>query len=147
MIGAAGCSSTKSHSSSMIFWSTTATSRPALPELLAEDVAEPRADHHLEPVVLQRPDRVLARRAGAEVGTGDQDRRAGVLRLVEHEVRVVAPGREQPVLEAGLGHPLQVDRRDDLVGVDIAAPQAAARCRCGWSNLSMIDRSPDQIGG
>ena len=43
--------------------------------------------------------------------------------LVEHEVRVVAPGGEQPVLEAGAGDPLQVDGRDDLVGVDVGAAQ------------------------
>ena len=103
-----------------------------LARVAAEDVAEPGADDDPEAVVLQGPDGVLARRAGAEVGPGDQDRRAGVLRLVEHEVGVVAPGGEQPVLEAGLGDPLEVDRRDDLVGVDVAAPQRQRGARCGW---------------
>ena len=41
--------------------------------------------------------------------------------LVEHEVRIAAPRREEAVLEAGARHPLEVDRRDDLVGVDVAA--------------------------
>src|SRR5690625_4419722 len=50
--------------------------------------------------------------------------RSGV--LVEDEVRVAAPGSEQGVLEAGAGDPLEVDGRDDLVGVDVAAPQRDA---------------------
>ena len=105
--------------------------QPGLAGVAAEDVAEPRADDDLEAVVLQRPDRVLAGRAGAEVRAGDQDRRARVLRLVEHEGRVVAPGREQPVLEPGLGDPLEVDRRDDLVGVDVAPAQRQGRAGVG----------------
>ena len=52
-----------------------------------------------------------------------RDRRTGVLRQVEHEVGVIAPGRKEPILEAGLGDPLEIDRRNDLVGVHIAAPQ------------------------
>ena len=86
----------------------------------------------LEAVVLQRPHGVLARRAGAEVGAGDEHRARGVLRPVEHEVGVVAPGGEQPVLEAGAGHPLEVDRRDDLVGVDVAAAQRDADAGVAW---------------
>src|SRR5690606_8869744 len=42
---------------------------------------------------------------------------------VEHELGVVAPSGEQAVLEAGAGHTLEVDGRDDLVGVDVAAAQ------------------------
>jgi P-type Cu+ transporter len=89
----------------------------------AEDVAEPRRDHDAETVVGQRPDRVLAGRAGAEVGARDQDRRAVVLRLVEHEGRVLAPGGEQSLAEAGPAHPLEVLGRDDLVGVHVGAAQ------------------------
>src|SRR5690349_17070799 len=89
----------------------------------AEDVAEPGCDHGPEAVVGQRPDRVLARRAGAEVGARDQDRRPFVLRLVEHEGGVLAPGGEQALAEAGPAHLLEVLSRDDLVGVDVAAAQ------------------------
>ena len=42
-----------------------------------EDVAERRRDHDLEAVVLERPGRVLAGGAAAEVRTGDQDLRTG----------------------------------------------------------------------
>jgi hypothetical protein len=59
------------------------------------------------------------RGAGAEVGAGDEDVGAGVLLLVEHEVPVVAPLREQALLEAGALDLLEPVRRDDLVGVDV----------------------------
>ena len=101
----------------------------------AEDVAEARGQHGPETVVLQGPHRMLARRAGAEVGAGDQHRARGVRRLVEHERGVVAPGREQPVLEAGARHALEVDRRDDLVGVDVAAAQRHADAGVGGERV------------
>jgi hypothetical protein len=67
---------------------------------------------------------MLTRAASAEVRACDEDRRGCVLRLVEHEVRLIgAPRVEQPVLEAGASDPLEIDRRDDLVGVDVAPPQ------------------------
>src|SRR3712207_7318151 len=47
-----------------------------------------------------------------------------VLRLVQHEVRLVLPpGDEQAVLEPGARDPLEVLGGDDLVGVDGAAAQ------------------------
>src|SRR5690349_6870511 len=97
--------------------------QPLLERVPPEDIAEPGRDDRLEAPVAQRPDRVLPGRAGAEVGAGHQDRGAGVGRVVEHERRVVPPGAEQPVLETGAGDPLQVHRRDDLVGIHIGAAQ------------------------
>ena len=95
-----------------------------MPRVAAEDVGEPGRDDGLEAVVLQRPDRVLARGAGAEVGAGDQDRgalaRSGWLRTNSGSLRQAA---NSAVLEAGAGDPLEVDRGDDLVGVDVAAAQ------------------------
>ena len=74
----------------------------------AEDVGELGADDGLEAEILQRPGRVFARRAAADVAAGDQD--GGALRfgLVEREIRlriaggVVAPVGEQVLAEAGL---------------------------------------------
>ncbi|MPN40184.1 hypothetical protein SDC9_187720 [bioreactor metagenome] len=66
---------------------------------------------------------MLARGAGAEIGAGHQHGRLLVSRLVEQELGVLAPGCEQPVFEAGAGDALQVDSRNDLIGVDIAAAQ------------------------
>src|SRR5690348_264305 len=101
----------------------------------AEDVTEPRGDHGPEAVVGQGPDRVLAGRAGAEVGAGDQDGRAVVLRLVEHEGRVLAPGGEQALAEAGPAHLLEVLGRDDLVGVHVAAAQRHGAAGVGDARL------------
>src|SRR5688572_7380964 len=66
-----------------------------------KDVAERRRDHAAEADVHQRPRRVLARRAAAEVLAREQDGRALVARLVEHELRVFAPLGEQALAEAG----------------------------------------------
>src|SRR5690606_21885684 len=89
----------------------------------AEDVPEARRDDDPEPVLLQRPDGVLAGRAGAEVGTGDQDARALVLRLVQDEVGVLAPGGEQALVEPGAADLLEPDGGECLGGVDVAAAQ------------------------
>src|SRR5690606_31998330 len=85
------------------------------------DVAEAGRDHCPEPVMLDGPHGVLAGGAGAEVGHGDQDRRPRVLLLAEHEVAVVAPLREDALLEAGVLDLLEPVRRDDLVRVDVGA--------------------------
>ena len=53
----------------------------------------------------------------------------GVALVVEHEVAVVAPRREQALLEPGALDPLQPLGGDDLVGVDVGAPQRHARSR------------------
>src|SRR5690606_38481420 len=71
------------------------------------------------------PHGVLAARARAEVRPGDQDRRALVLLLVEDEVAVVAPLREEPLLEPGALDLLQPVARDDLVGVDVGAVEGS----------------------
>ncbi|PYS76229.1 MAG: hypothetical protein DMF66_15880, partial [Acidobacteria bacterium] len=46
---------------------------PDLHAVGLEDVRERRADQHVEAVLLERPRRVLARRAAAEVAPGDED--------------------------------------------------------------------------
>ena len=96
---------------------------PVLRAVVAEDVAEARCDHGIEATLLDRPHGVLARRADAEARPGHQDRCADVPLVVEHEVAIVAPRREQTLLEAGALDPLQPLGGDDLVGVDVAAPQ------------------------
>ena len=79
----------------------------------------------LMPKSEQRPGRVLARRAAAEIVAGDEDLGVAVGRLVEHEIRVlravvaVAHLGEQPLAEAGPLDRLQILLRDDHVGVDI----------------------------
>src|SRR3954453_13121304 len=83
---------------------------PLLAGVAAEDVGEARGDDNAEAIVHQRPDGMFARRAGAEVGTRDQDAARRVRRLVEDEGLVTTPRSEQPVLETGTGHALEIDR-------------------------------------
>ena len=89
--------------------------------VVAEDVAEARADDGAEAVVHQGPDGVLAGGPRAEVRTRNEDRGAGVVGVVQHETRVVPPLSEQPRTESRALDPLQPLARDDLVGVDVRA--------------------------
>ena len=118
----------------------------ALAGVAPEDVGESRRDDHGEPVVLQRPDGVLARRARAEVGTGDARSRpctpAGSART-----RVLAPGGEQAVLEPVTRDPLEVLGRDDLVGVDVAAAQRDGGAGVDDELLHVVIRSVSGDGG
>jgi hypothetical protein len=58
----------------------------ALEAVGEEDVREARRDDGAEAVLVERPRGVLAAGAAAEVASRDQHGRAGVARLVEHEV-------------------------------------------------------------
>ena len=101
--------------------------QPLLAGVAAEDVGEAGRQDDLEPVVLERPHGMLPRGARAEVGTGDEHRGPLVGLLVEDEVGLTGPpGGEQGVVEARAGDALEIHRRDDLVGVDGAAPQRGA---------------------
>src|ERR1700752_3381838 len=105
-----------------------------LEAVVEEDVAERGRNERAKPVVEQRPRRVLARAAAAEVAARKQYLRALVALLVQHEVGVErAPGRIAPGLaaieiapcvekvgaEAGAVDRLQELLRDDGVGVDV----------------------------
>src|SRR5438552_8610780 len=98
-----------------------------LQRVVPEDVGEARSDHRAEPVVLDRPHGVLAAGPGPEVGPGEEDRRPRVALVVEDERRVLAPFVEQEGPEPRSLDPLEVLRRDDLVGVDIGAVQRERR--------------------
>ena len=92
-----------------------------LQRVLPEDVAERRRDHGVEAVVLERPRRVLARRAAAEVAARDEDPRPLRFGPVELERGVLAPVEEEELAEAAALDALQELLRDDLVGVDVGA--------------------------
>ena len=94
--------------------------QPDLGAVAVEDVGERGRDDRLEAEVLQRPGRVLARGATAEVATRDQDR----VRL-ELDLAVADPVVEEELAEAGALDPLQELLRDDLVGVDVGAVEEA----------------------
>ena len=96
-----------------------------LEAVVVEDVAERGRDHAADTEIEQRPRRVLAARAAAEIVAGDQDLGIAVGGLVEDEIRIlaavviVAPFREQSLAEAGALDGLQVLLGDHHVGVDI----------------------------
>jgi hypothetical protein len=107
-----------------------------LQAVLAIDVGEAPRDDDADIVGQHSPYRGLARRAGAEIVAGDQDAGLSELRLVEHEIgilaAIVAPPRaheqQRPVVRLELAHRLH---RCDLVGVDVVLRSAGRRCRCG----------------
>ena len=92
-----------------------------LERVVEEDVGERRRDDAAKAVVHQRPWRMLARGAAAEVLAPEKNGRAFVARLVQHEARVFAPVGKQALGEAGALDRSQVLLRDDLVGVDVGA--------------------------
>ena len=100
-----------------------------LEAVVVENVAERGRDHAGDAEILERPGRVLARGAAAEIVVGDQDLRLAVGRLVEHEIGIlaavvaVAPLGEQALAEPGALDRLQILLGDDHVGVDIDHPQ------------------------
>jgi hypothetical protein len=93
---------------------------------VAEDVAEAGRDDRVEPTLLDGPHGVLARRAHTEGRAGHEDGRTAVALVVEDEVAVVAPRREQALLEPGALDALEPFGGDGLVGVDVAAAQRYA---------------------
>src|SRR5204862_1448685 len=82
-----------------------------------------------EPVLAERPDRVLARRATSEVLPGEEQARTLRGRSVQLEVRIGrAVGPKAPVVEQRRPepralHPLQELLWNDLIGVDVGARQ------------------------
>src|SRR5208282_1539875 len=100
-----------------------------LQTVVVEDIGEPRRDHRAEARVIERPHRVFARTAAAEVVAREQNRRALIARLVQRKIFVLAavgiepPVDEQSLLEAGTHHRFQKLLGDDLIGIDVGAIQ------------------------
>ena len=89
------------------------------------DHAEGRRDDAAKAEIQQRPGRVLAGRAAAEIVAGDEDLRFRVGVVVQHEVRqalaglVIAQLGEEALAKPGAGDGLQILLGDDHVSVDI----------------------------
>src|SRR6266567_6902197 len=60
-----------------------------LEAVVIEDVGEARGDDAADAEIRERPRRVLARGAAAEILAGDQDPGAAIGRLVQHEIRLL----------------------------------------------------------
>ena len=100
-----------------------------LETVVVKDVGEARGDDATDAEIEQGPRRVLAARPAAEILGADQDLGIAVGRLVQDEIRVLRPVRakadflEQPLRQPGALDRLQIDRRKDLVGVEIVDRQ------------------------
>src|SRR5580658_1782811 len=92
-----------------------------------KDVGECRRDDHTEAVVRERPCGMLAARSAAEVPAGNENPRAVITRVIQHEVsdwRAVGrlpPVKEEKIAVAGALDALQKLLGNDLVGVDVGA--------------------------
>jgi hypothetical protein len=64
---------------------------PFLKQLLKKMSAKGRRDHAADAEIQQRPGRVFARRAAAEIVARDEDLRIAIGRLVQHEIRDLGP--------------------------------------------------------
>ena len=112
-----------------------------LEAVVVEDVGEVRRDDAADAEIKQRPGRVLARRATAEVFMRDQDLRMAIGLLVEHEIRPLGPLRveaqrvEQVSAESAPLDRLEKARGDDLVGVDVGERQGSRRRGQGGERL------------
>src|SRR4051794_4600929 len=96
-----------------------------LEAVVVKNIAERSRDHATDAEIQQRPRRVLAARATAEIIAGNQDFRVAIGRLVEDEIRVfaavilVALFRKQSLAEPGALDGFQVLLGDHHVGIDI----------------------------
>jgi hypothetical protein len=84
---------------------------------------------------------MFARRAAAEVGAGHQDRRAAILRLVQHERGLELPVVKEEGPEAGSLNPFQKLLRDDLIGIDVITAQGYGQSAMDGKWLARHDRN------
>ena len=136
--------SASSNSLSRSSWRDADRQDAVLEAVVVEDVAERGRDHAADAEIEQRPGRVLAARAAAEIVAGDQHLGVAIGRLVEDEIRILAAVvlvallGEQPLAKAGALDGLEVLLRDDHVGVDIDDLQ---RRRDAFQRGELVHRS------
>src|SRR6266446_592685 len=103
-----------------------------LEAVVVEDVGEGRRDNAAYAEIEQRPGRVLARRAAAEIRARDEDLRVSVCRLVEHKVGILGAVRLRALLEKQRGaEPGAFDGFQELLGDDHVGIDVDHRKRCG----------------
>src|SRR5215472_9948945 len=114
--------------------------QPVLQAVLAIDVGKAPRDDDADVVRQHSPHRRFARGARTEIVAGHENAEVAELRLVEHEVRilaaVIAPARahEQQRLVVGLEAPHGLHRRD-LVGVDVVLEERDGDAGMGRERL------------
>ena len=96
-----------------------------LETIIVKNVGKAWRNDAADAEIEQRPRGVLAARPAAEIVGADQDLGVAVRRLVKHEIRVLRPVGtkpdflEQPLRQPGTLNGFQIDRRKDLVGIEI----------------------------
>src|SRR5262245_7398887 len=97
-----------------------------LEAVVVKNVGEGRSDDDAEAVVFDRPHRVLAAGAAAEVAAGEEDRRTLGLRLIQLKIgiRRLAVGLVAPIVEqkrpiAGALDALKELLGNDLISIDV----------------------------
>src|SRR5436190_14291019 len=96
-----------------------------LETVIVENITERGRDHGTDAEIEQRPGRMLARGAAAEIVVRHENLGITIGRLVEHKVRVLAAVvvvallGEQALAKSGALDGLQIIFRDDHIGVDI----------------------------
>src|SRR5450631_1656922 len=115
--------------------------------IAAKDVGNLGADDGAKSVVQERPGRMLARGAAAEVAARYQHAAVARRRGVQHEVRIrhtvrpIAPIGEQLLAQPFLGGRRQETSRDDLIGVHVAGRYddgAGAHTLQGFHHMSSL---------
>src|ERR1700676_2637001 len=95
--------------------------KTVLQTVVVKDICELRRDRRAETRIVERPHRMLARTAASEIIARDQNRRALVARLVQHEililaaVRIAPPIDKQPSLKPRPHHSLKKLLRNNLI--------------------------------
>jgi hypothetical protein len=90
-----------------------------LEAVVVEDVGKAGRDHAADAVIQQRPGRMFARAAAAEIVAGDDDLAVAIGGLVQDEIRDLgAVGVEAHLVEQVLAQTRAVDRLQELLGND-----------------------------
>jgi hypothetical protein len=95
-------------------------------------------ENRLDAHVRQRPRRVLATGAAAEIVARDQDRRACIGGIVKDVARLRPHRLERTAPKAGTGDRLQPMRRDDDIRVDILGTPRVSGARDGRNRVHSI---------
>src|SRR5450631_190789 len=121
-----------------LFRSQADRQQTVLETVVEKDVGKAGRDDGAETVVFQCPRRVFARRSAAEVFACEQNLRAFIARLIQHEIRIerthgiipsrlavieIAPFVEQIRAETGTLDRLQKLLRNDRIGIHIGPVQ------------------------
>ena len=122
----------------------------SLAGVAAENIGKAGGKYRLEAVVAQCPYCVLTGRTRAEVRASEQHRAILVRLLVQYKVLVFTPVGKQAILKARALDRLEVDRRDNLVGIHIGITQRNANAGVRgelFHNLLLLIRLRSLIRG